>query len=190
MNKIEFNESKVFDEVPDDKDLESYNIEFDVSLRIMGLKSSVQVGSASVPLKSLLPKGSPRPVSVSADIVASPSLFKYIGVRQCLYGQNVGLVTIVSRKDSISQKEKISTLAGPKLGTNLREVISPTIPKMPPIKSNVRKITPQCPDDPKVPKKPHCIIGNQSSDVVSVITPVFIRLGVFCRDEQMSSWAI
>ena len=189
LNKIEFNESKVFDEVHDDKDLDSYNIEFDVSLRIMGLKSSVQVGSASVPLKSLLPKGSPRPVSVSADIVASPSLFKYIGVRQCLYGQNVGQVTIVSRKDSISQKEKSSTLAGPKLGTNLKEVISPTIPKMPPIKSNVRKITPQCPDDPKVPKKPHCIIGNQSSDVVSVVTPVFIRLGVFCSDEQMSSWA-
>ena len=193
LNKIEFSESKVFDEVPDDKELQSYNIEFDISMRIMGLKNSVRVGSASIPLKSLFPMASPRPVSVAADVIADPSLFKYLGVRQCLYGQMVGQVTIVSRKDSISQKEKSSTIDVPKLGTNVRETVSPTVPPtvpmMPPIKSNVRKITPLLQDETKISKKPHCIIANQSSDVVSVIAPVFIRLTVICTDEEMSNWA-
>ena len=190
LNKIEFNESKLFDDIPDDKDLQSFNIDFDVSMRIMGLKSSVPVGRASIPLRSLFPGSvSPRPASVFADVVANPSLFKYLGVRQCLYGQNVGQMTIVARKDSISQKDKSSTFDVPTLGTNVREVVSPTIPKMPPIKSNVRKITPLLPEDSKVSKKPHCIIANHSSDVVSVMSPVFIRLGVFCTDEEMSHWA-
>ena len=192
LNKIDFNESKLFDEIPEDKGLESYNIEFDVSMRIMGLKSSLRVGRASVPLKSLLLPGTARPVSVSADIVADPSLFKCINVRQSLYGQNVGEMIISSKKDSFSlkvSKEKVNSIDVPKLATNVREIESPLTLGMPPMKSNVKEVRRQQPESPKVQKKPHCIITNQASGVVSVSSPVFIRLGVFCRDEEMSTWA-
>ena len=168
-NNIEFTESKIIEDVDTNSvQWKSSKINFDISLRVMGQKNSVHVGSAALPLTSFTPGTAP----VSAAITAAASLGSQLNMTLAPGDKNIGSMALLVSEEAVRHSHVVTVESVASTGEAGRESsLSPREPHPP-----ARRLIPNQ--------------GSAGGGLASgVADPVYLRLSVGCRDPDMARWA-